>query len=227
MRLLSSILISLMAITAHAEQPMQKQMQIDFIEQNFKRAHDHSQAWQWGWFGFLGGATIVQTIGANTLDDDKIKYDMGVGAVTSFLGTADMLLNPMQSHIYSDQLQSINRNSDITLDTKLRQAESWLDQAAARETYEQSLTNHLLSGLVNGLAALVIAYDDKRPTDAWVSFATGMAVSEIKIYTAPQTMIKAKADYQKGHYQIKTAKADQQRLFVAAAGPNLWVNWKF
>lgn len=228
MRLLFTMLTALIAITAHSdEHSMEQQMQFDFINQQFNNASDHSQTWQWGWFGFLGSATLIQTIGANTLNDDKIKYDMGVGAVTSLLGSADMLLNPMQSHLYSDQLQSMSRNSDLTLDAKLRQAESWLNHAGAREAYEQSLTNHLLSGLVNGLAALVIAYDDKRPVDAWVSFATGIAVSEVKIYTAPQSLIKAKADYQKGDYSLKTAKADQQRLFVAAAGPNLWVNWRF
>lgn len=224
MRLLFFTFLSIWTVFTHANEQQQK---IDFIEHEFKNVRDHSQTWQWGWFGFLGSATVIQTIGANTLENDDMKFDMGVGAVTSFLGTADMLLNPMRSHNYYDQLKGMDKNSGITQEGKLRQAEIWLDRAAEREEYEQSLTNHLLAGLVNGLAGLVIAYEDKRPGDAWLSFATGMAVSEIKIYTSPQNMIAAKRSYLKGNYQLKTAKSDQQRLFVAAAGPNLFVNWKF
>ena len=110
---------------------------------------------------------------------------------------------------------------------KLQQAESWLAKAAAREAYEQSWTNHLLAGLVNGLAGLAVAYDDKRPIDGLLTFATGVAVSEFKIYTAPQTMIAAQQAYQNGNYSLQTAKADEQRLFVAAAGTHLMINWKF
>jgi hypothetical protein len=118
-------------------------------------------------------------------------------------------------------------NSRAEKTAKLQQAETWLAKAAAREAYEQSWTNHLLAGLVNGLAGLAVAYDDKRPIDGWLTFATGVAVSEFKIYTAPQTMMEAQQAYQSGNYSLRTAKIDQQRLFVAAAGPNLMINWKF
>lgn len=224
MRLLSlAFTLIVMAVNSHANE----QQRFDFIQQQFEQTRDHSQTWQWGWFGFLGTAATVQGIAANTVDDDKLQYDMSVGAVTSFLGAADMLLNPMKSHNYSDQLQSLSNDTDLTSAEKLKQAESWLDQAAAREAYEQSWTNHLLAGLVNGLAGLAVAYDDKRPIDGLLTFATGMAVTEFKIYTAPQTMIAAQQAYQSGNYSIKTAKADQQRLFLAASGPNLMVHWKF
>lgn len=80
---------------------------------------------------------------------------------------------------------------------------------------------------MNGLAGLAVAYDDKRPIDGWLTFATGVAVSEFKIYTPPHTMMAAQQAYQNGNYLTKTAKTNQQRLFVAAAGPNLMINWKF
>ena len=224
MRTFSLAFILLLTLNSQANE---RQQRIDFIAQQFEQNREHSQSWQWGWLGFLGTAAAIQGIAANTVDDDKLQYDMTVGAVTSFLGTTDMLMNPMKSHNYSDQLQQMANSSDIDQTQKLQQAESWLDKAAAREAYEHSWTNHLLAGLVNGLAGLAVAYDDKRPIDAWLTFATGMAVSEFKIYTAPQTMIAAQQAYQKGNYSTKTAKIDQQRLFIAAAGPNLMVNWKF
>jgi hypothetical protein len=227
MRLLSCILISFISLQTITAQADEEQQKIDFIEQQFSNTRDHSKTWQWGWFGFLGSATVAQAIGANTLDHDTMKYDMGVGAATSFLGAVDMLINPMVSHYYSDELQSMDKDSGIINEAKLRQAELWLYAAAEREVYEQSFMNHLLAGFVNGLGALVIAYDDDRPGDALLSFAAGMAVSEFKIYTAPQTMMAAKEAYQRGNYQLNTVKVEEQRLFVAASGPNLFVNWKF
>jgi hypothetical protein len=152
---------------------------------------------------------------------------MSVGAITSFLGAADMLLNPMKSHNYSDQLEEMKTSNQIETKEKLRQAESWLAKAAARETYEQSWTNHLLAGLVNGLAGLAVAYDDKRPIDGWLTFATGVAVSEFKIYTAPRTMLAAQQAYQSGNYSQQAAKVEPSRWNIAAMGPNLMVNWQF
>lgn len=228
MRTFSLALIFLLAANSQADgQLLQQQQRIDFLQQQFGQTHEHSQIWQWGWFGFLGSAFVVQGLVANTVDDDKLQYDMSVGAITSFLGAADMLLNPMLSHNYSDQLQQIGSSTDMEKSAKLQQAEVWLAKAAAREAYEQSWTNHLLAGLVNGLAGLAVAYDDKRPIDGLLTFATGVAVSEFKIYTAPQTMMAAQQTYQNGNYSEQTAKVDQQRLFVAAAGPNLMINWKF
>lgn len=224
MRILSlAFALLFMTFNSHANE----QQRLDFIQHQFEQTRDHSKTWQWGWFGFFGTAAAVQGIVANTIDDDKLQYDMSVGAVTSFLGAADMLLNPMQSHNYSDRLQNLSSDTDAARADKLQQAESWLDKAAAREAYEQSWTNHLLAGLVNGLAGLAVAYDDKRPIDGLLTFATGMAVTEFKIYTAPQTMMAAQQAYQGGNYSMKTAKKDQQRLFLAASGPNLLVHWKF
>lgn len=223
MRLITLALTLLVVFNSQAND----QQKIDFIQQQFENTREHSQAWQWGWLGFLGTAATVQSIAANTVDDDKLQYDMSVGAVTSFLGAADMLMNPMKSHLYSDQLEKIESTNQAQKAAKLHQAEAWLSKAAAREAYEQSWTNHLLAGLVNGLAGLAVAYDDKRPIDGWLTFATGVAVSEFKVYTAPQSMMAAQKAYQNGNYSLKTAKNEQQRLFVAAAGPNLMVSWKF
>lgn len=218
----------LIASFSHANDHQQK---IDFIQQQFDQTRDHSKTWQWGWLGFLGTSTALQSLGAMNVDDDKIRYDMSVGAITSFLGTADMLLNPIETHNYSTQLKQMSSHNSFELTRKLTQAETWLAKAAAREAYEQSWTNHLLSGVVNGLAGLAVAYDDQRPIDGWLTFATGMLATEIKIYTAPQDMIRAHQLYQSGQFDSQTAyrtkKSASSRWKIASAGPNLMINWQF
>jgi hypothetical protein len=224
-------LISLSLLVTSFSHANDEQQQINFIQKQFDQVRDHNQIWQWGWFGFLGTAATVQGIGASVVDDDKLQYDMTVGAITSFLGAADMLLNPIKTHNYSDQLQDMKSNNAAESASKLAQAESWLAQAAAREAYEQSWTNHLLGGLVNGLAGLAVAYDDKRPIDGWLTFATGVAVTEFKIYTAPQEMMRAQQTYQSGNLNAETVyrtkNSEPSRWKIASAGPNLMVNWAF
>jgi len=226
MRLLPLALLPL-ALSVSAVQADDTEQRIQFIENHFEQTREHSELWQWGWFGFLGSATVAQGIGANVVDDDKMQYDFTVGATTSFLGAADMLLNPMKNHNYYDQLAAMPANSPAEKKAKLDQAESYLAAAVKRESYEQSWVNHTLAGLVNGLAGLAVAYDDKRPIDGWVTFATGMIVTEIKIYTAPQSMISANEAYQQGNYQAQAAKVEPQRWHFAAAGPQLFASYRF
>ncbi len=209
---------------SHADESQQR---IDFIQNQFEENADHSKTWQWGWFSFLAGTSLVQGIGANVVDDDKLQYDMSVGAVTGFLGAADLIMNPMLSHNYSQQLNQMNSAPGIEQNAKLQQAESWLAKAAAREAQEKSWVTHTLSTLVNGLAGLAVAYDDKRPIDGWLTFATGVAVAQYKIYTSPTHMMEAQQAYLSGNFEYQAAKIEPKRWHIAAAGPNLMVNWKF
>lgn len=204
-----------------------EQIKIDFIQRQFAENAEHSKTWQWGWLGFLAGAASAQTIGAIAIEDDALRYDMRVGAATSFLGAADLIINPMQSHHYSDQLKSMAMSSSTEQKATLLKAEAWLTQAAAREAQEKSWVTHFLSTFINGLAGLTVAYDDKRPIDGWLIFASGIAVSQFKIHTSPTSMIKAHQAYKSGNYQYKAAKIAPRRWEIAAAGPNLMVKWKF
>ena len=222
-----TLLLVMSLLLTSVSQADDQQIRINFIQQQFEQNADHSKTWQWGWFGFLTTATVVQGIGANVVDDDKLQYDMSVGAVTGFLGAADLIMNPMQSHSYSDQLQTMKMSSQAQQKAKLLKAEHWLAKAAAREAQEKSWVTHALSTFVNGLAGLAVAYDDKRPIDGWLTFATGVAVSQFKIYTSPTHMMEAHQAYQSGNYNYQAAKIEPSRWQVAAAGPNLMVNWKF
>ena len=193
---------------------------LQFIQQEFQANREHSLYWQRGWFGLFAGVAAVQGVAWHYTDDDNDRYDRAVGFTTSALGAADMLLNPMRSHGYADQLAGGN--------VSLQQAEQWLAAAAAREQYERSLTNHLLAGLVNGLAGLAVAYDDNRPGDGWLTFASGMIATEVKIHTAPTRMTEAWQAYQRGELSPQAAATTElPRWQVAAAGPVLFLQYQF
>ncbi|WP_430461615.1 hypothetical protein ACQUQU_02210 [Thalassolituus sp. LLYu03] len=200
---------------------------LDYLSQQFSATETHAAYWQNGWFGLFAGVTAVNGIAYTQTEGEHNKYDRVVGFTTSFLGAADMLMNPMKTHEFSRQLSAMPDGSASERQAKLAQAEAWLHQAAERERYERSFLNHALSGVVNGLAGLAVAYDDKRPDDGWVTFLTGMITSEIKIYTSPTTMTETEAAYNSGKFSATAAMSEQPRWQVAAFGPVLSASYRF
>ncbi|UXD86598.1 hypothetical protein [Thalassolituus hydrocarboniclasticus] len=218
-----TLLLLLSCATAQADD----QAKLAFLQQQFDNSSDHSRLWQQGWLGLFGGVAALNGIAYTQTEGEHNKYDRAVGFTTSFLGAADMLLNPMKTHRFADDLKAMPEPDDSTRQAKLARAEQWLNAAAEREAYEQSLLNHVLAGLVNGLAGLAVAYDDKRPADGWMTFASGMIASEVKIYTAPQTMTAAREQYRNGNLEAVTAKSDAPYWQVAAFGPVLSATYHF
>lgn len=227
MRVLTSLLclsgFLCCAATAQAQTPTDAQ-KLAFIQQNFAAVSEHSFAWQYGWLTIFGGSALINGVVWSATDSDKEAYDSKVGLVTSALGVGDLLLNPMRSHQYAERLS--------TEQVELAQAEAWLKAAAVREDYERSWTNHLLSGLVNGLAGLMVAYDDKRSEDGWLLFATNMLATEAKIFTSPRRMSQAWQAYQSGDLAAlaaanQAAKQDEYRWQLAASGPVLHFQYRF
>lgn len=217
--------LTLLLLTTCTIVQADEQVKLRFLQQQFNSSADHSRLWQNGWFGLFTGVTAVNGIAYTQTEGEHNKYDRAVGFTTSFLGAADMLLNPMQTHHFAGQLAAMQENGNHQ--ATLAQAEQWLNAAAEREIYEQSLLNHVLAGLVNGLAGLAVAYDDKRPADGWMTFATGMIASEVKIYTAPQTMTAAREQYRNGNLGAVTAISDSPYWQVAAFGPVLSATYHF
>lgn len=217
----------------HAENTETK---TDFIQQQLSQQADHSWTWQWGWFGFLGGTAVAQAVGSQVIDEEErdMRYDMRVGAVKSFLGATDMLLNPMKTHRFAEELANMPTETAEQKEEKLAAAEKFLEEAAKREAYEQSWVNHTLSGVVNLAGGALIAFDDDRPAAGLLDFAVGMLTSEIKIYTAPDTLNQTLAAYKRGDYESLTTKTAKkaatpkvQQWDIAAFGSNVSMSYQF
>lgn len=205
-----------------------------FIQQQLEQQSDHSELWQWGWFGFLAGTGTAQAIGSQVIDNRDMQYDMRVGAVKSLLGAADLLVNPMKTHSYAAELAQMPEQTPEQQAKKAEQAEIMLKQAVEREEYEQSWVNHTLSGVVNLAGSALIGIDDERPAAALLDFAVGMLVSEIKIYSAPQKLSESLALYQSGDYQAltsntarKAAMPTESQWQIAVLGRQLQVDYRF
>lgn len=212
------------AITLAA--PDINQQQTEFIQQHFNQEADHARLWQQGWLGLFAGVATLQGIAYSQTENEPNLTDRAVGFTTSFLGAADLLINPLNTHKYAEQLKAMPATTTAQQVAKREQAEQWLQAIAKREAYEQSWVNHLLSGLVNGIAGVVVANEGDRKTDGWLTFASGVIASEVKIYTAPQQSEKALAQYRRGDYSL-AASIEQPRWRISAAGPVLHASYRF
>lgn len=200
---------------------------LHFLNMRFAQAAPDSQLWQYGWFGLFSGVAAVNGIAYSQTEGEHNRYDRKVGFTTSFLGAADMLLNPMRTHSFAEQLRAMPENTPEQRYSKLARAEAWMKIAAERERYEQSTLNHVLASVVNGLAGLAVAKDDGRVADGWMTFITGVVASEVKILSAPEHMLATEYLYNSGKLVTETAKADAPRWQIAAFGPVLSASYRF
>lgn len=175
---------------------------LELLEHNFKSDDFKANIWQKGFMSLFAVSSTINAVIYFTEDDKDKKFDAGVDLIKASLGLGDLLINP----IVADKALGIF-NSESDPKAKIRIGENLLAKASAREMYERSWTNHLLSGLVNGLGGVAIAYIDDREKDGLINFLVGMAVSEIKIFTSPKRAIKGNINYQYQYGSYTKSKA--------------------
>ena len=223
----ASVLTLLIALSTSTVQADDTSTRLNFLNGRFNNAAGDSQLWQYGWFGLFSGVAAVNAVAWSQTEGKHNRYDRKVGFTTSFLGAADMLMNPMRTHDFAQQLSAMPEATAAQREQKLAQAEAWMQIAADRERYERSFLNHALSSVVNGLAGLAVAYDDKRPDDGWMTFVTGVIASEVKIYSAPEHMSETQWLYNSGKLTAEAAKVEQPHWQIAAFGPVLSASYRF
>lgn len=221
--LISGLAILSTSNIGYAEENLSTQ-KLEFIQQQFQQNKDYSQLWQYGWLGVFSASAAVNGVLWSESSSRKEKFASKVGFITSALGVGDMLVNPMPTHGYAEKMTEQQ--------IELTQAEQWLADAAAKEQYQRSFINHLLSGVVAVASGVAIAKNDHHKTsDGIVTFATNFIASEAKIWTAPTHMTRAWSAYQSGN--IETAQyhryrpKEQTSWQLAAAGPVLHLQYQF
>lgn len=224
---LSQILMASLIFSSTSAVALDDEEKLKFLNMRFNQAASDSKMWQYGWFGLFSGVATLNGIAYSQTEGPHNRYDRKVGFTTSFLGAADMLLNPMKTHSFAEQLRAMPESTAEQRYSKRIQAEAWMKVAAERERYEQSTLNHVLASVVNGLAGLAVAKDDGRVADGWMTFITGVVASEVKILSAPEHMMETEYLYNSGKLVTEAAKADAPRWEVAAFGPILSASYRF
>lgn len=232
-KLITLITACCISLSAAADDQDQK---INFIQDSLDNTAKHSRYWYNGFLGLFSGAAAVQAVVYSTTDKDdgikesRLKYDASVGVITSGLGAIDLLINPMKTHHYAEELKQLPSMTSDEKAAKLMSAETMLQSAASREKIAKAWHTHLGAFIVNAAAGYFVATDDSRPAGEGAglqTFLLGMAVSEFQIYSAPTSSIEAWDDYQAGNYQTakQTAEVPRTQLYLTQHGIGL--NYKF
>ncbi len=163
------------------------------IETMLKHNEKAAQAWWYSWIGLYGGATIGQGAVAYGTQDKKLRQDMIVSAGTTLVGFAGQIIFPVKSGYEmssSDKLAGLSYEEKLM---KLRDDESKLKYQSERAISGKNWQTQAMNLAVNLTGGLVTWLGFKRPLmDGVSSFAIGMAISEIQIFSQPT---RAKKDY--------------------------------
>lgn len=171
---------------------------LQYIENHFNREAAGSRLWQNGWLTVTVASAAINASANHNADNRMERVDTGTALVVSSLGIFSSIRNPIQLHSYRQQLKSLPVDTERQQQQTLAVAERMLEAAATREAYEQSTKNRITSGIIHGLAGLIISAEGSGDREGLQSFLTGIAFSELKVHTAPKRSITALENYKAG-----------------------------
>nr|MDJ0888394.1 hypothetical protein [Desulfobacterales bacterium] len=167
-----------------------------FIERRLNEGRGSARGWQHGWSGFFAASTALQGYMAikSSSGDNEVKH--AVGAVKSAAALALMLLRPLPAVKGAAPIEAMPSGTPEQRVARLAAAEDLLETNALRARERKSWKRH--SGAVAvqfvGSSAIAAIGDLK---DAAVSNLTGIAISQIHIWSQPRRAIDDLADYER------------------------------
>lgn len=190
---------------------------IQVIQNMLKEGKKGANLWWYGWFIGYNAATLAQ--GAVVISSDKLatRQDWTLGAISTVLGAAGLLIAPMTPGYSTNSLEEMPEGTPEECLLKLQEAEKLLENCALREKSGRSWKTHTLDGAVNIGCGAVMWFGFKRNFIQGISnIAMNTAICETQIFTQPTRAIR---DYNSYCQKYKP-------LDIKAYAPPL-VNWYF
>ncbi|WP_043531471.1 hypothetical protein [Litchfieldella xinjiangensis] len=175
-----------------------------------QRGEHQATYWQYGWTGIYGTSLAYNAYQASEADDSDDRFDARVGAVKSALALGGMFFD-RQPHPEARRNLERLRGED-----NLAHARALIEQTAAVERERRGWQARVGSLVVNTAGGLVIGVGDDRPRDGAISFATGMLVNELQIWTQPRQAGVALNRFQPAQLSMGDIHVDYEYAFVLA-----------
>lgn len=229
--LLTLLFLCLCLTPALAESPSDTTDRIQWIQTQLDRAAASSNTWQYAWSTAYGAMTYLYSAQAVTLDDDDQdddRFDSQVNAITSFLGFASMLADPLLTPKPVNALKKLPASTEQEKKAALGEWENLLRRSALREKRGRSWKTHALAGIVSVAAGVAVACDGSRKGDGVVMFAGSLLVSEIQIFTQPTKAYNAWKAYQNGSWsQTNAFGKPRNKFFVSVLPRGVTLTYRF
>ncbi len=232
---MAAIMVMIIATTnarANATKSNDTSERIHSIQQALDAGTSSAKLWWNGWFGFYTVATVIPLTAAFISDNRMIKMtgndrilhisdDIkmlhitgGLSAAQSFIGFSSMLIFPFTPKNAAEELRSMPENTPEEKAKKLEKAELLLKESSEEELAGKSWIPHVYGFLINALGAVITwqVYGNKIREaggtpwkQALSTFAIGISISELVIWTEPTQAISDQKNYiDKYHSKIES-----------------------
>jgi hypothetical protein len=175
------------------------QVRLRFLRERLGHEARRARIWSWSWAGVYTGLTAVQ-LGVTPAMGRDARKDMYVGAGASFLGLA--IIGVMPLRVMGDQRWLERRLRTAPPGTHecvlLAEAEGLLLRDAKNEAFGVSQIVHVGNVIVNLAVFLTIGAGFGHWFSGAISFAAGVAVGEVMIYTQPLGAVEDLERYRAG-----------------------------
>jgi len=191
---------------------------IDFIQASFDKGQTRAKLWSYAWMAIDGATAGIQTYQAISSRHDRVSNI--VGASESFLGLAELIIDPFHASSSGSDLRKIPGGTPEEQKAKLDKAETWLKRNYKQEKLWRSWLSHagvLVVGIIG--AGIIWHYEGRK--NALINGLTTIAGGELQIWTQPTRGIK---DYNEYHSKYKDAyDAIPEKKYFIAPSPNGFV----
>lgn len=205
-RLVSFVLLALLIPTYALAQSAEQEW--NGYRDALERGERQANYWQYGWTGFYAASLGVNAYQASEASSSDDRFDARVGAVKSALALGGMFMDRQPHPQARRELDRLHGEDNLA------HARALIEQTAAAERERRGWQARIGSLLVNTAGGLVIGVGDDRPRDGAISFATGMLVNELQIWTQPRQAGLALNRFQPARLSMGDVNLDYEYAFV-------------
>ncbi|MCB9688399.1 MAG: hypothetical protein H6735_25390 [Alphaproteobacteria bacterium] len=152
----------------------------ELLAENRPRA----QRWWWTWVGTFGALTVGQGVLAATASDPDLRAVDLIGAASSGIGVANLLVSPYPGRHARADLRAIGDDDAALLDL--------FERTAAAERFQTGWLAHVGGLVVSAAPAALIWVVYDQPETAALNLVGGVALSEAQILTSPRHVLRAR-----------------------------------
>lgn len=194
---------------------------LGFIEHSLESGTVAADRWWYGWYAGWSALTVGEVVFALAATDRGFRVDSAVGAVSCSLGVIPLGFLPFVPRTAAASLRTLPGTSPAERRRKLAAGEHLLRSAADTEALGRSWLTHTLGISVSIAAGLVLALGYERPVTGTINALTGVALTELQIFTQPTAAIDAWRAYGLGKIAAPPTATKGPRWTIVPQGNGL------
>jgi len=196
-----------------------------FIEARLDAGTAAATRWSYGWLATYGVFTLGQYGLALAVKDPGLRADMAVGAVSSSLGVAPLLLLPFTPRFAAAELRALPEGTPDERRRKLARAERLLRKSAESEAAGRSWLAHVVGGGVAVAWGAVLAIAYHRVRSGVINGIAGVGICELQIFTQPTAAIADWDAYSRGALRAARPRGPSFGVAPAPGGMGIAVTF--